>query len=48
MAVPGATPLPEGARVEVIEALGPLSRVRFGSIEARVASNALRELATPE
>jgi hypothetical protein len=48
LAVPGATPLPEGARVEVIEALGPFSRVRFGSIEARIASNALRELARAE
>jgi hypothetical protein len=42
--VPGATPLPEGARVEVIEEHGPSSRVRFGSIEALVASSALRAL----
>jgi hypothetical protein len=45
IAVPGATPLPEGARVEVVEAGGAWSRVRFGSIEARVASTALRDLA---
>jgi hypothetical protein len=43
--VPGATPLPEGARVEVVEEDGPWSQVRFGSIEARIASNALRPLA---
>ncbi len=42
---PGATPLPEGARVEVVEVRGPFSRVRFGGIDAWVASGALRELA---
>jgi hypothetical protein len=46
--VPGATTLPEGARVELVEASGAWSRVRFGSIEARVASSALRALARPE
>jgi hypothetical protein len=43
--VSGATPLPEGARVEVLEARGPWTRVRFGAIEASVAAGALRDLA---
>jgi hypothetical protein len=42
---PGATPLPEGARVEVVEVRGPFSRVRFGGVDAWVATGALRELA---
>ena len=46
--VPGATPLPEGARVELVDASGPWSRVRFGAIEARVATSNLRELARPD
>ena len=46
--VPGATPLPEGARVEVVEARGGWSRVRFGTIEARLAASAVRELARAE
>ncbi|MDP8999209.1 MAG: hypothetical protein M3O46_03760 [Myxococcota bacterium] len=46
--VPGAAPLPEGARVEVIGARGPWGHVRFGNIEAWVASNALRDLARAE
>jgi|HubBroStandDraft_6_1064221.scaffolds.fasta_scaffold34112_3 hypothetical protein len=45
MTRPGATPLPEGARVEVVEVRGPLSRVRFGPVDAWVSSGALRELA---
>jgi hypothetical protein len=45
IAVAGATPLPEGARVEVIEARGPWTRVRFGSIEASVTAGTLRDLA---
>jgi hypothetical protein len=45
LAVPGATPLPEGARVEVVDASGPWQKVRFGTIEARVAASSLRELA---
>jgi hypothetical protein len=45
MALPGATSLPEGARVEVIDSLGAWSRIRFGSLETRVASNTLREIA---
>ncbi len=46
--VPGATTLPEGARVELVEESGAWSRVRFGAIEARVAASALRALARPE
>jgi hypothetical protein len=45
LSVPGAAPLPEGARVEVLETRGSVSRVRFGSVEAWVASVALREIA---
>ena len=41
----GASALPEGARVEVVEARGPWTRVRFGAIEASVAAGALRDLA---
>ena len=48
IAVAGATPLPEGARVEIVEASGPWTRVRFGAIDARVASSTLRSLARPE
>ena len=43
--VGGGTPLPEGARVEVLEARGPWTRVRFGANEASVAAGALRDLA---
>jgi hypothetical protein len=46
--VPGATPLPEGARVEVVDTRGPWSRIRFGSIEARIASSGLRGLGRGE
>ncbi|HEY4012161.1 MAG TPA: hypothetical protein VGM06_02385 [Polyangiaceae bacterium] len=45
LAVPGATPLPQGARVEVVDASGPWQKVRFGAIEVRVAASSLRELA---
>ncbi|MGH7435866.1 MAG: hypothetical protein ACRENE_09340 [Polyangiaceae bacterium] len=45
LSVPGGTPLPEGARVEVLETRGSVSRVRFGSVEAWVASVTLREIA---
>jgi hypothetical protein len=41
----GATPLPEGARVEIIQSSGAWTRVRFGSVDARIASSALRPLA---
>jgi len=43
--VAGATPLPEGARVEVIETQGTLAHVRFGTREAWIAAGVLRELA---
>lgn len=43
--VSGATPLPEGARVEVLDVHGAMSRVRFGRVDAWVPSGALRELA---
>jgi hypothetical protein len=45
IAVAGATPLPEGARVEIVEAGGAWTRVRFGAIEASVTAGALRDLA---
>jgi hypothetical protein len=45
IAVSGGTPLPEGARVEIIEARGASSRVRFGTIEALVPASAVRDLA---
>jgi hypothetical protein len=45
LVVPGGTPLPEGARVEVVESRGASTRVRFGAIDAWVPSGTLRELA---
>jgi hypothetical protein len=45
LAVPGATPLPEGARVEIVEARGASTRVRFGAIDAWVSASALRDIA---
>jgi hypothetical protein len=45
LAVPGATPLPEGARVEIVEAHGASTRVRFGAIDAWVSASALRDIA---
>jgi len=45
IALSGATPLAEGARVEVIEVRGALSHVRFGRIDAWVPSATLREIA---
>jgi hypothetical protein len=48
LAVPGATPLPEGARVEIVESRGPSTRVRFGVIDAWVSSSTLRELSRSE
>ncbi len=45
IAVPGAAPLPEGARVEVVEPKGASTRVRFGTVDAWVSSSTLRELA---
>ena len=45
LALPGATPLPEGARVELIDSLDALAKVRFGSADIWVARSAVRELA---
>jgi hypothetical protein len=43
--IPGATPLPEGARVEVISPRAAWTRVRFGATEAWLPASALRDLA---
>ena len=43
--LPGAAPLPEGARVEIVEPRGSSTRVRFGATDAWVSSSTLRELA---
>lgn len=48
IALPGATPLPEGSRVEVVGASGAATRVRFGSTDAWLLSSALREIAREE
>ena len=48
IAVPGAAPLPEGARVEIVEPHGASTRVRFGATEAWISSSTLRELARAE
>jgi hypothetical protein len=48
IALPGATPLPEGARVEIVEPHGSATRVRFGTTDAWVSSSTLRELARLE
>ncbi|HEY1693737.1 MAG TPA: hypothetical protein VGG39_16335 [Polyangiaceae bacterium] len=45
IALAGATPLPEGARVEIVEARGSLEHVRFGSIEGWLPVDTLRDLA---
>jgi hypothetical protein len=45
IALPGATPLPEGARVELLDGRGASRRIRFGALEAWIASGAVRELA---
>jgi hypothetical protein len=45
IALAGATPLPEGARVEIIEARGSLEHVRFGSLEGWLPMESLRDLA---
>ncbi len=45
LVAPGATPLPEGVRVELVEGRGMWSRVRFGAIDAWVPTSTLRELA---
>jgi hypothetical protein len=45
LTVAGAAALPEGARVEVVESQGPLTRVRFGTREVWTSASALRDLA---
>lgn len=45
LTIAGATPLPEGARVEVIDTTGTVARVRFGTSDVRVATATLREMA---
>jgi hypothetical protein len=42
---PGATPLPEGARVEVVDSHEMRARIRFGALDAWVPRAALREIA---
>jgi hypothetical protein len=42
---PGATPLPEGARVEVVYWRESRARIRFGALDAWVPTTALRDLA---
>jgi hypothetical protein len=44
LVAPGATPLPEGIRVELVESRGMWTRVRFGALDAWVPTSALREL----
>jgi hypothetical protein len=44
LVAPGATPLPEGARVELVEERSMWTRVRFGALDAWVPTSALREL----
>jgi hypothetical protein len=48
LTTPGALPLPEGARVELLDGGGSVSHIRFGSLDAWVASNSIRELARAE
>jgi len=43
--VPGATTMPEGARVEVAGQEGALTRVRFGALDTWLPAGALRTLA---
>ncbi len=45
IAQPGAAPIAEGARVELLEARGGMTRVRFGSLETWLSSSELRPLA---
>lgn len=42
---PGATPLPEGARVEVVESRETRDRIRFGALDGWVPASAVREIA---
>jgi hypothetical protein len=45
IALPGAKPLPEAARVEIVEKRAGSTRVRFGAVDAWVPSGGLREIA---
>jgi hypothetical protein len=45
IAAPGATPLPEGARVEVVDWRDTRARIRFGALDTWVPTSALREIA---
>lgn len=45
LAIPGATPLSEGARVEVLDTQGAWPEVRVGTVQSRIGASALRELA---
>jgi hypothetical protein len=48
LALPGASPLPEAARVRVLESRAGLVRVRWGSVEGWVVSSAVRPIAALE
>jgi hypothetical protein len=45
LTVAGDPPLPEGARVELVDAHGGLQRVRFGTVDVWLPAEAIRELA---
>jgi hypothetical protein len=45
LTLPGSTPMPEGARVEVLRESGGAARVRFGSVDAWLPAGSLRPLA---
>ena len=45
---PGASPLPEAARVQIVESKGGWTRVRWGALDAWVPAPAIRPLATPD
>ena len=45
IALPNATPLPEAARVELLDAKAAWTRVRWGAVDAWVPSSAVRPLA---
>lgn len=47
VSIPGATVLPEGARVEIVDMRSGETRVRFGAGDTWLASGAVRELARP-
>jgi hypothetical protein len=45
LSLPGATALPEGARVEILDSRGSLRRIRFGALVTWLSSDVLRDLA---